>query len=79
MEIITGVKTGVDSPTENILGSVQESFRQHPGSTLSPAWLGCQCMLAKSPPSQNVTLRINPFYRYSRLALIAEFCCLLAN
>lgn len=84
MEIITGVKTGADSPTENILGSAQESCCQHPGSALSPApvspaWLGCQCVLAKSLPSQNVTLRINPFHRYSCLAPIAQFCCLLAN
>lgn len=61
------LKTGVDSPTENILGSAQESCCQHPASTLSPApvspaWLGCQYVLAKSLPSQSMTPRINPFY-----------------
>jgi len=37
MEITAGAKPGVDSPAEKILGSAQESYCQHPGSTLSPA------------------------------------------
>lgn len=46
MEIITGVISGVDSPTEKILGFAQESYCQHPGSTLSPAALHCTAWLS---------------------------------
>lgn len=72
MEIITGVKPGVDSPTEKILGFAQESYCQHPGSTLSPAALHCAAWLsacASKEPSKNVKLKINPLYTYSYVLL----------
>lgn len=73
MEIITGVKAGIDSPTEKILGSAQESYCQHAGPTLSPAPLHCTAWLSacarRSLRSQNVTLKINPFYTCCRVLL----------
>lgn len=73
MEIITGVKAGIDSPTEKILGSAQESYCQHPRPKLSPAPLHCTAWLSactrRSLCSKNATLKINPFYMHCHVLL----------